>query len=76
MMNINGRIDMGSQYSSGLVYTGLSDSYTMRNAAFEQCLDGLDDETIKEVRKHMDDFRTVEEMEMFIKQKTKGRNYS
>lgn len=73
MMNVNGRIDMGSQYSSGLVYTGLSDSYSVRNQAFEQCLDGLDDETVKEVRKHMDEFHTVEEIEMFIKQKTKGR---
>lgn len=76
MMNINGRIDMGSQYSSGLIYTGLSNAATMNNRAFEQYLDGLDDETIKEVRKHMDEFRTVEEMEMFIKQKTNGRTES
>lgn len=73
MMNINGRIDMGSQYSSGLIYTGLSNSSTKNNQAFERYLDGLDEETVKEVRKHMDEFRTVEEMEMFIRQKTNGR---
>lgn len=72
-MNTNGRVDMGSQYSSGLVYTGLSGYYSANNPDFEKCLDGLDDETIKEVRKHIDEFHTVEEMEMYINQKTKGR---
>lgn len=39
---------------------------------FERCLDGVDDDTRKKVRKHMDDFNSVEEMEMFIMQKANG----
>ena len=41
----------------------------MNESEMEKRLDGLDDKTRKEVRKHMDEFHTLEEMEMFIKTK-------
>lgn len=72
MMNFNGYIDAGSQFSAGLSGSAVTNFYLKNKSEFEKRLDGLDDETRREVRKHMDEFHTVEEMEMFIKQKTRG----
>ncbi len=74
MMNFNGFIDTGSQYNGGLVDSGLTNFFFTNNSEYEKRLEGLDDETRKEVRKHLDEFHTVEEMEMFIQQKTRGGN--
>jgi hypothetical protein len=72
MMNFNGYIDTGSQYNAGLANASLTNFYFMNESDLESRLEGLDDETRKEVRKHMDEFHTVEQMDMFIKQKTRG----
>lgn len=74
MMNFNGHIDTGSQFSAGLIDTSLTNFYFTNKSEYERRLDGLDDETRQEVRKHLDEFHTIEEMEMFIRQKTKGGN--
>lgn len=74
MMNFNGFIDTGSQYNGGLVSAGLTNLYFTNKSEYDNRLDGLDDETRKEVEKHLDEFHSVEEMEMFIQQKTKGRD--
>jgi hypothetical protein len=73
-MNFNGFIDTGSQYSAGLTDASITNFYYNKESEYEARLDGLDDETRKEVRKHLDEFHTIEEMEMFIKQKTRGGN--
>lgn len=70
--NFSGYIDTGSQFSAGLAASGLTNFYIMNETDLEKRLDGLDEDTRKKVRKHMDEFHTVEEMEMFIKQKTRG----
>jgi len=70
--NFNGYIDTGSQFNAGLTSSSLTNFYFMNESEMEKRLDGLDDKTRKEVRKHMDEFHTLEEMEMFIKQKTRG----
>lgn len=72
MMNFNGYIDTGSQYNAGLVDAGLTSFYLTNKSEYEKRLEGLDDETRREVRKHLDEFHSLEEMEMFIRQKTKG----
>lgn len=73
MKNYNGYTD-GNPYSARLTPLSLSNIFVNVDNAFERCLDGLDDDTRKIVRKHMDEFNTIEEMEMFIKQKTNGGN--
>ena len=74
MMNFNGYIDTGNQFNAGLADSSLTNFYYTNKSEYEERLDGLDEETRKEVRKHLDEFHTIEEMEMFIKQKTKGGN--
>ncbi|NLO08879.1 MAG: hypothetical protein GX129_03305 [Clostridiales bacterium] len=74
MMNFNGHIDTGSQFSAGFIDSGLTNFYFTNKSEYEERLDGLDDETRKEVKKHIDEFHTIEEMEMFIQQKTRGRD--
>lgn len=69
-MNFNGYIDAGNQFNGGLSNSSLTSFYYMRNPDLEKRLDGLDEETRKEVLKHIDEFRTAEQLEMFIKQKT------
>lgn len=75
VINSNGYIDAGGQFSAGLADTALTNFYN-NDSEFEKRLDGLDDETRKDVRKHMSEFHTVEEMEMYINQKTRGRMHS
>lgn len=71
MMNFNGYIDTGNQYNAGLSGSSLTGFYYINKSDIEKRLDGLDEETRNEVMKHMDEFQTVEQLEMFIKQKTK-----
>ena len=73
-MNFNDFIDTGSQYNGGLVDSSLTNFLFTNKSEYKKRLEGLDDETRKEVRKHLDDFHTIEEMEMFIRQKTRGGN--
>lgn len=74
MMNFYGHIDTGSQYSSGLADTSLTNFFFKNESELENRLEGLDEESRKEVRKHLDEFQTAEQMEMFINQKTRGRD--
>lgn len=74
MMNFNGYIDTGNQYNAGFSNSSLTNFYYMRESELEKRLDGLDEETKKKVLKHMDEFQTVEQMEMFIRQKTKAKD--
>jgi hypothetical protein len=74
MMNFNGYIDTGNQYSAGLANSSITNFYITNKSEYEKRLDGLDDDTRKLVRKHLDEFHSIEEMEMFIRQKTKGGN--
>lgn len=71
MMNYNGYINTGNP-NNGLSGSALPIFLFMNENELEKRLDGLDEETKNEVRKHMDEFQTVEQMEMFIKQKTNG----
>lgn len=74
MMNFNGFIDTGNQYNGGLVNAGLTSFYFTNKSEYEKRLDGLDDDIRMEVKKHLDEFHSLEEMEMFIQQKTRGRD--
>lgn len=73
MMNFNGHIDTGSQFSAGYVGASLTGFFFINESDFEKHLEGLDDESRREVRKHIGEFHSVEELEMFINQKTRGR---
>lgn len=73
MLN-NNIADTENPYSATIAGAAISNLLTHSGNEYEKHLDGLDDETRKTVRKHMDEFHTVEEMEMFIKQKTNGGN--
>lgn len=66
MLNLNGYIGSGS-------FTGSSPIPLIININpdLERRLDELDDKTRKEVRKHIDEFHSKEEMEMFINMKLK-----
>lgn len=75
MMNFNGYIDAGNQFNGGFSNSSLTSFYYMRDPEIEKRLDGLDEETRNEVLKHMDEFRTAEQLEMFIKQKTNAGKY-
>lgn len=76
MMNFNGYIDTGNQFNAGFSNSSLTGFYYMSNPQMQKCLDGLDEETRKEVMKHIDEFQTVEQLEMFINQKIgKGKNF-
>lgn len=74
MMNFNDPTNIGTPNSASLAGIGLTSRYFMNESEFERRLEGLDDETRKEVRKHFGEFHTIEEMEMFIQQKTRGRD--
>lgn len=72
MMNFNGYIDSANQFSGGLANASLT-NFFMSESALEKRLEGLDEESRREVRKHLNEFHSAEEMEMFINQKTRGR---
>jgi hypothetical protein len=70
MMNFNGYIDTANQFNGALSNSSLTSFYNMKNTDLEKRLDGLDEETKNEVMKHIDEFQTAEQLEMFINQKT------
>ncbi|CUH92166.1 hypothetical protein [Herbinix luporum] len=72
MMNFSGFIDTGSQFNGGMSDSSITHFYLNNKSEIEKRLDGLDEDTRQEVQKHLDEFSTVEQMEMFIKQKTSG----
>lgn len=74
MINYNGNIDNGNQIGIGLAHSTIRNFSLTNRSDLEERLESLDDETKAEVMKHMDDFRTLEEMEMFIQQRTKNRD--
>lgn len=67
MLNFNGYAESGALSGSSP-----TQFYMTSNSAMERRLSELDKETRREVRKHMDEFHSEEEMDMFIKQMTKG----
>lgn len=69
MINNYGEMSTGTPYGTELADIALSNLFISNDKEYEKRLDGLDDKTRKIVREHMDEFHTVEEMEMFIKQK-------
>lgn len=68
MINFNGFVESGA-------FSGSSPTQFFTNSSLdlESRLEGLDEKDRREVRKRIGEFHTVEEMEMFIKQKTGGR---
>ncbi|HPU63119.1 MAG TPA: hypothetical protein PK304_03095 [Mobilitalea sp.] len=76
MMNFNGYIDTGEQFNAAFSNSSLTGFYNIRNPQILKCLDGLDEKARKEVMKHIDEFQTVEQVEMFINQKIgRGKNF-
>lgn len=74
MINNYGDMSTGTPYGTSLTDLALANLFLGNESEFEKRLNGLDDKTRRMVREHMDEFQTVEEMEMFIKQKTNGRD--
>ncbi|HWT27760.1 MAG TPA: hypothetical protein VN131_07455 [Mobilitalea sp.] len=69
MYNLDGFIESGALSGSSPI-----NFYISHDQEFERRISSLDQDTRKEVRKHLNEFHSVEEMERFINHLTDGES--